>query len=168
MNPKFREKWTPFEPLMAFDAISAKFSLPTDLVTEPIEHLLPSIELGTDGPILKSVFLVTKTYLCEVRISGVADDFDFTLLEGVADYRVSFGRIEVTKKPTGAPLAPAATENVPIPDEKIVYETAKVTLAHSLTIGLTSELHFAGTNRDNWFQLVRIALPISLLERSRG
>jgi hypothetical protein len=167
MNPKLLETWLPYESLMSIDAISARILLPSELLKEEIEHLVPSIELGIDGPIIKSLLFVTKNYMCEIRCSGANEDFDFALRGCVENYRVNFGRYEVSKASAVASTQPPGTVEPQQPVEKIIYETAEITLLHTLGLGLRTSIFYAGTNRNQWFSLVKSAFPPSLIPTNR-
>src|SRR5438105_4485422 len=81
---------------------------------EPIDAVIPSIRLGADGPFVSSIFLLTATYMIEIRLGQPDIDFDFIALKSVYDYRVVIGE-HIVKLDD---------------DRDLTYQKAVITLTH--------------------------------------
>jgi len=99
--------------------------------------------MGADGLILASLFLITPNYMCEVRVSGRDEEFDFIDLKTVRNYRINLGK-HVLKREGGKPIR---------------LKTATITLLHFP--GFVSELAYIGDNPEKYVKTVTQAIPIT-------
>jgi len=131
--------------------LKAKIDLALGWMPEPPRFMVPSFALGTDGPYLESVFIISRSLICEVLAAPEADhSFDFCDLSTISSYRVQL-----------------STHKVAVSEEKsIEYEIGKVTLLHNLSPELNSTLNYAGDSRERWLELVKAALPVTLVLES--
>jgi hypothetical protein len=137
-------------------------ALPLRFVPEEPIHVLPSIVVGTDGLNLRSVIVVTSSYLGEIRwVPEGNSDFDLVLRARISNYRVKTWTHEIKEGET----------------VKATFEVAAVSLLHSLSGSLTgqgpgpfsTQIYYAGDapGRSEWLNEVSKALPVSLLISSR-
>lgn len=117
------------------------------LVPEKVQAYIPSLELGSDGPRMESVFLVTESYLAEVHLQSLGVDFDVIRARTIGNYRIHlYDHLVKTSDGT-----------------EVTYEVATIALLHHLGSNFGSRIKYVGPNRQAWLQLVLHALPISLL-----
>lgn len=139
-----------FSNFMPQEQLLKAVELPASLCPEELDHILPSIALGGDGPFLRSLFLVTKTYLCEVNLAVKGQEIDFIARRSVLDYRLNLSQHELK-----------------ISEEKtITYDAATVTLLHHSGESFTTIITYVGEARHSWLKAVLEALPISLVAES--
>jgi hypothetical protein len=166
MNTAFlKEKWAPNEHLVSFGTLMRLISRPCEYLQQEPSALIPSIQLGTDGPVLKGVVLLTDDYICEARLSESAESFDAALFNTVMNYRVDIGTHEIKPPEPPANNDPQA-EKQPVPAKKVVYQTAQIVLVHT-TFPMRTEMHYVGNDRETWLRNVRDALPVEILKKSR-
>jgi hypothetical protein len=145
-------------PLLRFyeDKVMKALKTPMEYCPEDISTILPSIVLGSDGPILSSLFFVTQNLLCEVRSDSKNQDFDFIARNRIFNYRFKLSEHAMTQADK----------------QQVSYKIAQVTLNHNPESprGLTkishSQLSYVGTDeaeRELWLKEVTKALPLSLL-----
>jgi len=147
--------------MLPFETMFARISTAAEFAKQEIHHLIPSIQLAGGGPVIKSVFFVTEAYLGEVRMVGRGEDFDFTHLRPIENFRVRLGTHEIARQqPPPEPASPGSASIAPVV-EKIVYDTASIQLNHNP--GLQSDISYVGNGREHWLSLVRRAFPLSLL-----
>ena len=125
------------------------------ILSRPVKHLsedllaiIPSLTIGSDGLSLSSLLLVTRSYICEVRIAARSrESFDFANRKMMFNIRFELGNHDI------------------VVEDKIVasYETAAVEILH--TSKILTKLQYAGTEREAWIAEVREAFPIELLMR---
>ena len=130
--------------------LEERLKRPLDTCKEPPRFVLPSIHLGTDGPVLRSVFFTTDMLLCEVVEEAGALAFDFVSLASVFNYRVELSTHRVEKADGDA------TE----------YQIATLTLRHSSVGSFMSLIAYAGFERDEWLSDVLRALPVGSVIRT--
>jgi hypothetical protein len=111
--------------------------------------VIDSYELGTDGPRLSSVFLVSAPYLIEVRLDSQAFAFDVVSLTNVLTYLVRISTIFV---PGAQP--PQASEGQPAPPaaEPKKLDFAEIRLSHAEQNRTT--MGFFGEDIDAWISWV--------------
>lgn len=145
----FEEELKKYEGLIKTEVLLDAIKTPISYCPEDVTAVLPSIELGSDGPILKSLNLITKNIICEVRIHAGTKiyDFDFTDIATVDNYRFSLSE-HIVKAADGT---------------DINYEVAEIKLVHSLGTGMSSILKYVGSARDSWINSVIKALPVSII-----
>lgn len=121
---------------------------PIALCPEDITSIIPSIELGTDGPVLTSLFLLSARYLGEVRLDEAAQTFDFLGLNTVRNMRFELSE-HVMESVDGTSAS---------------YQVAEIHLLHGLTVNcFESLLSYVGDDRESWLRLVADAIPVSLV-----
>ena len=133
------------------DQVVKALKTPMKYCPEEILMILPSIALGSDGPILSSLFFVTQNYWGEVRLNEKREEFDFIARNSIRYYRFSLSEH----------LVKSADES------EVNYKIATIKFDHDIgRIDSTSELSYVGTNedeRDLWIRAVTKALPFSFL-----
>lgn len=126
---------------------------PVKLCPGEFKYLIPSIIMGSDGPVLESLNLVTSTSMCEVRVNVDAEDFDLVGLNlGVCNYRISLSE-QIIKRDG---------------DDDLEYKLGEVKLYH--TDNLTSIFNYVGSDdeRERWLELVFDTFPITEILRWRS
>jgi len=109
--------------------------------------VIPSINLGSDGPILNSLFFISNQYLSEIEIRESGEDFDYVALNSIFAYRILLSESDVKKAN----------------DENIQYQIANITLLHTAGFEFRSVLNYVGEDREKWIQAVLDAIPISTI-----
>lgn len=137
--------------LMPHRALLDAIKGPKSICPEKIASILPSIRMGTDGPMLDSLFLVSNQYLCEVRLIPKREDFDFIALNTIFNYRFELSE-HIVKKAN---------------EDEIRYQTAKIVFLHRVGFDFKSELNYTGDNREAWIQAILKAIPLQLLLSSK-
>ena len=153
-------QWQAYEQLVPFATIEKRIDFCRSFLSEDIRFLLPSIGLARDGRVVVSAFLITDTYLCEVRLNQNVHDFDVALLSTIANYRVELGAVEIAHREPRPPGDQTAQVQV----TKVTYDTAKIAFQH--TISLSTQLTYVGEDRDAWVQQVTRAIPLGILKKS--
>jgi hypothetical protein len=111
---------------------------------EQPEFAIPSLIIGPDAPVLRSVFLLSPNYLSEVEATGQSS-FDFVDRSSINLLRWTLGT-QTVNDPTGQPIK--------------TYNIASLVVVHNNRN--TSSLYYVGTDkRDEWVSLVRRAFPTS-------
>ena len=150
-HEQLRVSWKPYEPLVPFATAETRLRRPESLAREPITLILPSIELGPDGPVMKSVFAFTEHFLCEVRLSdGSTDEFDFVLRRMMFNLRVHLSERAVKRAD----------------ETEASFQLATVTVKHTGVFG--SEFKYAGTDREPWLSAVLEVFPLKLLLENKA
>lgn len=127
------------------DKLSSLIEMPRNYLGEDIIATVPSLKMTNEGPVLTRVYLITKSFLCDVKISDY-DDSNFDLLD-----RYLVSNIRVSKEHTV----------VNVGDESsVVYKTATVKILH--TPLMESIMEFVGNERDEWLAAVLALFPASL------
>src|SRR5688572_11099538 len=98
MADNLEHQWAPYSRFVPFDAIRMHLEVPRSLVREDIRYLLPSLSLAADGPVVTSLFIITKKYLCEARLNQSLQDFDISLLESVVNFRAKLGIQKIARE----------------------------------------------------------------------
>jgi len=131
-----------FTKFISYDSLTKAASLPQSLFPEEIDYVIPNIVLGTDGPFLNSLFFVSESYICEVRLAEKNQEFDFAPMKSVYNYRVNL-----------------STQLLKVTDETDVsYDTASVKFMH--VGGLETNIAYVGEERESWLKHVFDALPL--------
>ena len=122
--------------------------LPLKVCPEEVTAIIPSSVLAPDGVSLNALFLMTNNYLCEVRLSRDPQVFDFVRFSTITAWRCELR----TQALSGAD------------DNTITYDIACIRLNHDVGGGrLSSDLNYAGQERDAWLEMVLQTVPVSLL-----
>lgn len=119
--------------------------IPTSVCPEDIVDIIPSIEMRSDGPAILSLFLITKNFLCEVRLGAKDQEFDFVRKNSIKNYRFIFTEHIVKKEGK----------------RNVKYKVAKVRLLHDITSDFVSEICYVGSKRKTWLKKVTKAIPIN-------
>lgn len=157
MTETAQSQWAPYEGLMPFESLAKLIDVPKSYLREAIRVILPSVTLAKDGPVLKSVHLVTDSYLCEVRCIPAPVEFDVARLASIVNYRIRIETREITQEDAGAPTEGGTERHA----TKREYDMATVTLAHAYPFA--TELTYVGEGRDAWLNNVLTAIPIAAL-----
>lgn len=136
-----------YADLVPLKKLKKQMEKPISLCPEKINYLIPSITMGSDGPVLGTLFLLTDNYLLEVRLMLKEEEFDYIALKTIGNYRIILSDhiVKIEGKPD------------------IKYEVATIKLLHDLGRGLVSELNYVGNSRDAWIKIVAEAIPISII-----
>lgn len=124
-------------------------AMATWMAREP-DFIIPSTEIGVDGIILKSIFLVAGDLIGEIRLTDRFDNFDFMKFT-VFNVSVALGMQEIKN------------------GEQIIasYYTASVQVTHTPSIGLASNFSYAGVAPpDQWLEAVKAVIPASSMVAS--
>ena len=121
-------------------------------MAEPVEFLLPSLELAKDGVALSSVILVTSSFICEVDVAASGERYDFVRKNTIANIRCSLWTHQIKDQDT----------------VKANYYLATIKWMHTRTsdAGLATKISFAGESevaRDDWLSWVFTAMPTSAM-----
>ena len=135
-----------YKSLISTDRLRRAVETPISVCPEEISALIPSIEVGNQGPILEHLFLVTSHYLCDIRLHPTIEEFDYISLNTITNYRFYLSD-QIVKHPN---------------DRKMRYQIARIELLHELN-EFKTELNYAGNNREMWLQAVTKALPLSII-----
>src|SRR5687767_14453636 len=92
-----RSQWVPYEQLVSSDVIAETLKMPQRLLPEKIDRITPNIELDSDGPVIRGVFVFTDSYMAEIRLEEQGEDFDAVLKNTVSNYRLQLGQHEVIR-----------------------------------------------------------------------
>lgn len=142
------EELRQYAELVPYDRLVKVVKTPMSVFPEKISVIIPSIELGSDGPILGHLFLVTAHYLCDLVIHPEpTESFDFISVNSIKNYRFELGEH----------IAKGAD------DREINYQTACVSFIHDLGADFRSRAYYVGSDRESWIQLVIKSLPLSLI-----
>ena len=159
-----RKQWSRYENLVSSETVAQAMSNPQRMLKEEIEYIIPNIELASDGPVVRAIFMFTANYIGEARLSEGSEYFDVMLKNTVVNYRVSLGRHEVIRNAAAIEAAKAKNEVPPAP-YKVVYQKAEVVLSHSYS-NFTSEINYFGNDLDAWVESVESVIPVSILKVS--
>lgn len=132
------------------DALKSRLARPLDFLGEPPIALLPSIQLGSDGPFLRSLFIFTEHEICEVHLTGKdSQEFDFVSKRHLLNYRFTFSTHDVSK------------------DDRIIasFNLVEVTLRHS--DAMYSQLSYVGDDPESWLSELRHGLSVAALSLAK-
>jgi len=140
-NASVTEAWKPYIHFLTIPQLDDLIEAPQNLLMEPIDYILPSIEMGTLGPVLTSLTLITKSFMCEVKIlPRDRSRLDFMRLKSSILVRLETGRREIIRSDQTTDL----------------LETALVTLISPGQLQTT--ISYAGRRRSEWLATVYSAL----------
>lgn len=159
-----RKQWAQYESLYSIEAVLKDMVLPESVLCEEIENLVPNIELASDGPVIRSIFFFSKSYLGELHLAAKNQEFDVAVKNSILNYRIIVGQHEVLRNAVAIEQATTKGEPTPEPD-KITYEMGKVKLNH-LSMNLVSEINYFGSKREEWFKTIIAAMPLEVLKYS--
>ena len=145
-----REEINKYSDLISLEVLEERVKTVLSISDEQPEHFIPSIILGTDGPILFAILFITQNYLGEIRLQSKELDFDFVNIKSVTNHRFMFWEQPVSK-------ADGTT---------VIFEMANVTLIHNVSSNFSSEISYAGSNRSAWIDALLKAIPLKLLVAS--
>ena len=144
---KIEEEIKLYGGLMAAEKLTEALQKAISYCSEDIISMLPSIIMGSDGPLLESMVLITKSFLCEVKLGTENLTFDYVDAKTVCRHQVIFSELTVTQAD----------------DAKVEYQVANVEIAHEICGGLKTRLNYVGDKRDDWMKKVLESIPLSLL-----
>lgn len=128
-----------------YEKLQKAVEKPVSICPEEITAMLPSIIMGTDGPVLVSLFFITSHYLCEVDLRGQDESFDYISIDSIANYRFELSE-RVVKKTD---------------EEEVRYQVAKIELLHEISLEFRSTVNYVGLEREKWIGMVTEAIPLS-------
>lgn len=123
---------------------------------------IDSYEMSPNGPVLRSIFLINDSYLCEVRMSGRDLEFDLTPIDYLFNYRVTFGEHLTQIEPPNQGNDPTATEGTQ-PQTPVTVRTKYVTVSLRHTDTLSTIISYFGDDYDEWLRYVLDAYPVSMM-----
>lgn len=133
------------------ELLKSKFEIAMKFLPEEISHAVPSIQLGPDGLTLSSVALVTRNYICDLRLSNgnLEHELDFIAKNTIFNYHIKNWTREIKEEET----------------VKATFELSEVNLRHEGSSSLRTQLFFAGNaaERDAWIANLTNAIPINLV-----
>jgi hypothetical protein len=150
MSLDINEELKKYSKYVPYEKLTKIIKRPVSLCAEEVTAILPSINMGADGPILVSLFLVTQNYLCEIRLMGPNENyenFDYINLKTIINYRFNVSE-HIVKKAD---------------EENVCYQVANIKLLHDVSIEFSSEINYVGFDRDEWIDMVTKAIPLSLM-----
>ncbi len=131
---------TPHKTLLRIVKNPIKFS------KEKVNNIIPSISMGSDGPILTNLILLTDNFIIDVRVGSQNEIFDYISINTIINYRLSLSE-HIIKTADG---------------KDIVYQVAQIELLHDLA-GFKTALSYVGNDRESWLNKVIETMPISLI-----
>jgi hypothetical protein len=125
-----------------FDSL---LEMPRKYLGEEVLGVIPNLTMTNEGPVLSRVYMITKSYLCEIKISdGDNSHFDLVDKAMVINIRVA-----------------TTVTTVSIGDETTIsYKAATIRIVHGPS--MESVIEFIGGERDEWVVAVLELLPASL------
>jgi len=142
------DQLAPLTTFLPLEELKEKLHLPMQLMPEPVAALVPSIVLAGDGPALERIALISQSYICDVQVSRT--EFDFIDKSTVVNYRFTLAEHDIKDGDT----------------VKGTFQVATIDLLHDLG-GFSTQLSYAGHQRDAWLKQALGALPISVVLRPR-
>jgi len=149
MSIDFNEEMKKYEQFLALDKLQKVVKMPASLFPEEITATIPSINMGTDGPTIVSLFLLSPHYLCEIdlQVHAKVEQVDFVRLDSIVNYRIELSQSSV-KKADG---------------DEILYQVAKLLFWHGWDLKFHTQINYVGFERDEWFKTVTDSIPISVM-----
>ena len=124
-----------------------KLATVTGLLKEEVVSVIPSYQLAADGTNLASILATTNSYLTEIRTPSSDDlDFDVVSVKSIRNYRIRTWNHQVL----GA-------------DPVKTLQIANITLHHDV-MGFSTEIQYAGTDRDAWIAYVLENIPVEAVK----
>lgn len=145
----FTDQLKDLDRFLPLEKLEEATRLPIRFSPETIQGVIPSIVLGTDGPVLARLLLVTKKFLCDVSLADATYPFDYVETRTITNYR-----FEVW------------THSIKDGDiVKATYDVARIQLIHG-GVGPTfrTQLEYAGEQRDTWLDNLVHLIPVQILE----
>jgi hypothetical protein len=127
---------------------------------------IDSYTMAAEGPILSSIFFISKLYLVEIQLLGNELEFDISALNTLLNYRITFGALPITTN--SDENANEASEQVPKENSsEATIQYVKLDINH--TEGLHSRINYFGPDKMEWLNFVVLNYPKELLlQRQRG
>lgn len=130
------------------EKLDSLLEMPRRYLAEDIVAAIPNLTMTNEGPVLTRVYVITKSFLCDVKISD-KDTSEFDLID-----RNFVTNIRVSKSQTIVNIGE---------DSTFLYKTATVRIVHDLN--MESAMEFVGEERDEWLSAVLKLFPASLCIR---
>lgn len=149
MSIDINEDVKKYEKYLSLNKLREVVKMPVSLSPEEITATIPSIIMGTDGPAIDSLFLITPHYLCEIdlQVQGKVEKFDFLRLDSIANYRFELSDLVVK----GADKIETS------------YKLVTISLDHKFPLQFRTRINYVGLDRDGWIKTVMNAIPISVM-----
>ena len=157
-----RSAWKEFQNIMSFAELQRTIELPSRILGQDLQGIIPSIIMDESGLKINSLFLVTEDYLCEVNVLPHTA-FDLCPKRNVYNWKLSINDLEVIKN--AKEIAEANARGQSSPAKKVErYKTAKLRLRHAQ--GLESTFTYIGQSPTDWVNAALSLLPLSLMKES--
>ncbi|MFZ0051655.1 MAG: hypothetical protein WAK96_07745, partial [Desulfobaccales bacterium] len=141
------EELKKYSKLLRYETMVKAVEKPLYFCKEEVRNLIPSISMGTDGPVLTNVILITDNIIIDIKLQTKEETFDYVALNTIKNYR--FHLFEHTIKGTD--------------DKDIIYQVATIDLLHNPPHAFKTALNYVGDDRESWLKLVTEAIPIAIL-----
>ena len=132
--------------LSSYETLVKVVKNPIYFSKEEVRKLIPSISMGTDGPILTNIMLITDHFIIDIRLQPQGEYFDYIALKTIVNYRFNLSD-HIIKATDG---------------KDIIYQVANIELLHNLQTFKTS-LNYVGDDRKSWLTLVTESMPMAIL-----
>jgi hypothetical protein len=140
---------TDFVPI---EKLHERLVYPLKFMPEEPYTLLPTIEVRGDGLALARMLLVSERFLCDVPLP-LDSEFDYVQKNTIENFRLRIWDHVVNQPESGVVVA--------------TYQIAAVNLLHRLGLPFTTNISYAGQDREKWLEKVLEAIPVKiLLERA--
>lgn len=78
MSNNVEKLWDLYKDILSIESVRQHLVLPSNYCNESTLALIPSLEASTAGVRVRSIFMITENYLCEIR-TQTENDFDIAL-----------------------------------------------------------------------------------------
>ena len=143
-----QEEIEKYSVLASLDVLRDRLRIALEISDEQPIHIIPSIVLGTDGPQLNSIILITHNYLSEINVRSEQTFIDFIGLRSISHHKFWFWENSV-KRADGT---------------TITFQLARVTLIHNIAGNFVTQISYAGVHRSDWIAAILKAIPLKLLQ----
>lgn len=141
------EELKKYANLVPLKKLKKRVKMPISLCSEEIKYLIPSITMGGDGPVLGSLFLISDSYLLEVRFVSQNEEFDYIALKTIVNYRFILSEHIVKREGK----------------DDLKYEVTTIRFMHNVGMEFWSDIDYVGNDREAWIRMVVEAIPISVM-----
>jgi hypothetical protein len=147
---ELERQWRDYSSLMPAEDVGMLLSPVEKFCGEPAKLLLPSTNMGTEGPVLKSILVATESFLSEVQAAAKPIHAHFDLI----DRRICV-RIEVTVHHFVRAQQEGPAISIPF---------IKFDVTHDIRGSTTAT--FIGDDWERWLEHAKEIFPVKrLLER---
>lgn len=143
MSNNVEKLWDLYKDILSIESVRQHLVLPSNYCNESTLALIPSLEASTAGVRVRSIFMITENYLCEIR-TQTENDFDIALKKSVTNIRISMSDTLDEKKNCHA----------------------SIQLNHG--DALKTSFNFFGSIelRNKWYRSITEVIPVSILNHT--